>query len=140
MIVIDTNVVSEALRPEPDASVMDWLDRQHPTTLWISAVSWAELVLGVQQLPDGRRRDSLRAAMAEIVSLLFDDRFLEFDRDAADRYGSLVADAQRRGNSIAVADGQIAASALSRGFAVATRDTAPFLAAGVPVIDPWVSP
>jgi predicted nucleic acid-binding protein len=139
MIILDTNVVSEPMRSKADPAVVDWLDRQSPDTLFLTAVSLAELLVGIAALPQGRRRSGLDAALAELVDALFGDRIIDFDRPAAPAYARLVERARAAGRPISVADGQIAAIAAVHGFTIATRDTAPFLAAGVPVIDPWTT-
>jgi len=139
MIVVDTNVISEPLKPDANPAVAAWLDRQAPETLYLTATNLSEILYGVAALPDGKRKRGMSAAMQELLAELFDDRFLSFDRDSAVAYALLVSRAIAKGFSISVADGQIAAMAAVRGFAVATRDTAPFLAAGVLVINPWVS-
>ena len=137
MIILDTNVVSEALNSLPDTRVIDWLDRQEPETLFLTATSLAELLTGVEYLPDGRRKKGLADNMSALIARLFEDRVLGFEKNAAAIYAALVASAKTRGKTIAVADGQIAAIAALQGFSVATRDVAPFTAAGVPVINPW---
>ena len=137
MILLDTNVVSEAMRPKPDRNVLEWLDAQAAETLFLSAVSLAELLLGIQSLPTGKRRRALAAALAEQVVALFAGRIVPFDLPAAQSYSEIVRRARRSGHAIAVADAQIAAIAASRHFSVATRDEAPFRAAGVEVLNPW---
>jgi predicted nucleic acid-binding protein len=137
VIVLDTNVVSEPLRPVPAPQVLAWLDRQSPATLYLTAVNVAELMDGVARLPDGRRRADLEAALATRVLPLFSGRVLPFDEAAAFSFARLHARSREHGHSLGLADAYIAAIAASRGFAVATRDTAPFVAAGVEVIDPW---
>lgn len=139
MIILDTNVVSEPMRPAGSPAVLDWLDRQAASTLFLTATSLSELMLGVEILPAGRRRDELRAGLAELLDTLFDSRILPFDAAAAHAFARLVAQARSAGRAISVADGQIAAIATAHGFRVATRDRAPFEAAGVPVIDPWAA-
>lgn len=136
MIVVDTNVISESIRTDPDPSVRAWLNRQVPSTLYVSTVTVAELLTGVEMLADGNRKDVLRAAVAEVLHL-FDGRVLAFDVEAAYALAAIAATTRSAGRPVSMADGQIAATALSRGFEVATRDTTPFVAAGVPVIDPW---
>ncbi len=138
MIILDTNVISEPMRPKGDPAVRAWLDEQAAETLYLTATSLSELLLGVELLPDGARKEGLGAALAELVAALFEARVLPFDREAAMVYAPLVGRARALGQAISVADGQIAAIAAAHGFAVATRDTGPFEAAGVPVIDPWV--
>ena len=137
MIIVDTNVVSEPMKAGADPAVAAWLDRQAAETLYLTAVNLAELLVGVETLPAGRRKSGLRAGLAELVTSLFGPRILPFDAEAAKTYATLVARARSAGHVIAVADGQIAAIAATHGFMVATRDVAPFEAAGVKVIDPW---
>jgi toxin FitB len=137
VIILDTNVVSEPMRRQGDPTVAAWLDRQVAETLYLTSISLAELLVGVQLLPAGRRRDGIDAALRKLLSDLFGSRMLPFDERAAIAYATLVMRARAMGQAISVADGQIAAIALANGFAVATRDTAPFLAAGASVIDPW---
>jgi len=139
VILLDTNVVCEAMRPKPDQNVLAWLDAQAAETLYLSTVSLAELLLGIESLPAGKRREVLAAALAEQVIALFGERIVPFDFAAAQTYARIVTRARRRGHPIAVADAQIAATAASRHSAVATRDEAPFRAAGVPVINPWIA-
>ncbi|MBN9560404.1 MAG: type II toxin-antitoxin system VapC family toxin [Alphaproteobacteria bacterium] len=137
MIVLDTNIVSEPMRPSGNPAVQAWLDRQVAETLYLTATSLAELLVGVALLPAGKRKEGLGAALADLIEALFGPRVLAFDRQAAREYASLVSRTRAGGHVIAVADGQIAAIAIAHGFSVATRDTAPFIAAGVPVINPW---
>lgn len=137
MIILDTNVVSEPMRPNGDPAVQAWLDRQTAESLYLTATSFAELLLGVEILPEGKRKKGLAAAVAEMVVALFGTRILSFDEPAARHYASLVGGARAAGRVVSVADGQIAAIASAHGFAVATRDTSPFQAVGVPVINPW---
>ncbi|VXB34529.1 type II toxin-antitoxin system VapC family toxin [Aeromicrobium sp. 9AM] len=139
MIVVDTNVISEPLRKGHEQRVRDWLNRQAPETLYLSAVTVAELTLGVELLSDGRRKDDLRGAVRSLIAETFRGRVLAFDGAVAQAYASLVADARMRGRSISFADGQIAATASHHSFAVATRDTSPFEACGLTVINPWTA-
>ena len=137
MIVLDTNVISEPLKHRPDARVMAWLVAQEPEALYLAATSLSELLVGIEILPAGKPKHAMMAAVQQTLDRLFADRFLSFDREAAVTSSLLASRASARGYSISVADCQIAAIAAVHGFAVATRDTAPFLAAGVPVINPW---
>jgi len=138
VILLDTNVVSEAMRPQPDRNVLAWLDAQVAESLYLSTVSLAELLLGIESLPAGKRRRALAAALDEHIIALFGERIVPFDLKAAELYAKIVTRARRHGHPMAVADAQIAATAASRQFGVATRDVAPFQAAGVPVINPWI--
>lgn len=139
MILLDTNVVSEPMRPNPDRKVLAWLDAQAAESLYLATVSLAELRLGIESLPAGKRRKALASALHEQVIALFGERIVPFDLGAAETYAQVVTRARRHGHPIAVADAQIAAIAASRQFTVATRDEAPFQAAGVPVINPWTA-
>ncbi len=136
MIVVDTNVVSEAMKPEPHPAVRAWLNEQAAETLYLSSVTLAELLFGIAVLPAGKRKDMLEKALDGLTGL-FRDRVLPFDADTARRYAELAVKAKAKGRGFPTPDGYIAAIAASRGFIVASRDTAPYEAAGVPVIDPW---
>ncbi len=136
MILLDTNVVSEAMKPEPDEAVRAWLDEQAAETLFLSSVTVAELMFGIGALPDGKRKDKLTDAVEGVMEL-FADRILPFDTDAARHYAELAVKARAAGKGFPTPDGYIAAIAASRGFVVATRDTSAFDAAGLEVIDPW---
>ncbi|MBV1704736.1 MAG: type II toxin-antitoxin system VapC family toxin [Hyphomicrobiales bacterium] len=135
MILLDTNVVSEAMRPQPAGAVRVWLDDQDAETLYLSSVTVAELTFGVGALPKERRKDALTSALDGALKL-FGTRILPFDLDAARHYGDIAVRARAAGKGFPVPDGYIAAIAASRGFAVATRDAGPFVAAGLAVIDP----
>jgi hypothetical protein len=139
VIVLDTNVVSEPLKPAGEPAVLAWLDQQNIETLFLTAISLAELRYGVAALPDGRRRRGLGAALEGRIVALFGPRVLCFDSAAADAYALIRTRAKAAGRTIAAADGYIAATAAAHGFTVATRDTAPFEAAGLPVINPWTA-
>jgi toxin FitB len=137
VIILDTNVVSEPMKPDGDRGVQAWLDEQIAETLYLTSISLSELLLGVEVLPDGKRKVGLAAALGELLVALFGERVLPFDQQAATMYASRVSRARAAGRAISMADGQIAAIAAVHGFTVATRDTAAFVAAGVPVVNPW---
>ena len=137
MILVDTNVISEPLRRAPEARVIAWIDAQPLETLYLSAITVAELRFGVASLPAGKRRDGLHESLERQVLPLFASRVLPFDLAASQAYAELMAKARTAGLAIGNADGYIAATAAANGMLVATRDTVPFEAAGVPVIDPW---
>lgn len=137
MILIDTNVISEPLRKAPEARVIGWIDAQPLETLYLSAVTVAELRFGVASLPPGKRRNGLQESLERQVLPLFAGRVLAFDMTVSQFYAELMAKARAAGLAIATADGYIAATAAAHGMPVATRDAAPFEAAGVPVINPW---
>lgn len=137
MIILDTNVISEPIRPEPDTQVVNWLNRQHDGALCTTTVNVMELRFGLERLPDGKRKADLRTALDFTLSRLVGSRILPFDLAAADEAARIAALTEATGRKTGVADGQIAAIAIIRGFAIATRDTGPFQVAGVAVIDPW---
>jgi hypothetical protein len=137
VILLDTDVVSEPLKPRPDAAVLRWLDAQVVETLFLPAIGLAELHFGVAALPEGRRKRELGEQLDRRVLALFEGRVLPFDAAAAAAHAQLRARARRLGQAIPIVDGYIAAIALAHGLVVATRDVAPFAAAGLPVIDPW---
>lgn len=136
MILLDTNVISEAMKPEPNPAVRDWLDEQIAETLYISSVTVAELMFGVGALPDGRRKQRLSAALDGLLGL-FEGRILAFNTEAARRYANLAVAARKDGKGFPTPDGYIAAIAAAHSFAVASRDTSAFKAAGLPIINPW---
>jgi predicted nucleic acid-binding protein len=139
LILLDTNVVSEPLSARPHPEVLAWIDAQASGTLFLSAVSVAEILFGVTRLPEGRRKNQLRASAEELLAL-FATVTLAFDEAAARRFAALAALARESGQAFPTADGYIAAIASVHGLAVATRDSGPFLAAGLTVINPWRHP
>ena len=137
MIILDTNVISEPMKPNSNPAVTAWLDRQLAKTLYLTATSFSELLVGIEILPDDKRKQELITALKELIIKLFGPRILPFDQQAAIAYAPLIGRAKLKGQSISVADGQIAAIASVHGFTIATRDVAPFVAAEVPIINPW---
>ena len=138
MILLDTNVVSEPLRPAPDHRVVAWIDAPALETLFLSAITVAELRAGVALLPAGKRRAGLQESLETRVLPLFAGRVLPFDLGCTQAYAELRAKARAAGLAITSADGYIAAIAAANGLVVATRDTGRFKAAGVTVINPWL--
>jgi predicted nucleic acid-binding protein len=138
MILLDTNVVSEAMKPEPDPAIRNWLDEQTAETLYLSSVTVAELMFGIGTLPKGKRKDKLTAALDGVLTL-FADRILPFDMNAACHYADLAVKARAAGRGFPTPDGYIAAIAASHDFAVASRDSSAFTAVGLTVIDPWTA-
>ena len=136
MIILDTNVVSEAMKPEPNPAVRAWLNDQAAETLYLSSVTLAELLFGIAALPSGKRKEMLALTLEGLMGL-FKDRVLPFDVEAARHYADLAVVAKVSGRGFPTPDGYIAAIAASRGFIVASRDTAPYEAARVTVINPW---
>ena len=136
MIVLDTNVVSEAMQAQPTPAVRAWLDAQVAETLYLSSITLAEMLFGIGTLPVGRRKDAMTKTLDGLLDL-FADRVLAFDADAVRSYAELAVAARAAGKGFSLADGYIAAIARARGFIVATRDVAPFQALGITVINPW---
>ena len=137
MIILDTHVVSEPLKPLPHQGVVDWLNAQAPASLFITSINLAELLAGVETMPQGKRRDALAQALANQVGALFEDRVLHFDTRAAQCFAPSMSGAQAQGNPVGFADCAIAAIAKTHGFIVATRNAHDFLGTGVEVINPW---
>ena len=137
MILIDTNVISELWKPGPDSNVLAWIDAQTIETLYLSAITVAELRYGLAMMPDGKRRTIYQERLEREVLPTFAGRVLAFDLDTSKTYAELMARARAEGKAIAKADGYIAATAAMHGLIVATRDTSPFEAGGLVVIDPW---
>src|ERR1700722_2076243 len=120
MIVLDTNVLSEPMRADGNPVITAWLDRQIAETLYLTTVSLAELLLGIELMPLGMRRSRLEARIGEIIDAFGERRMLVFDARSARLFTVLVARARAAGHAIAVADGQTAAIAAEHGFSVAT--------------------
>ncbi|GBQ47421.1 MULTISPECIES: type II toxin-antitoxin system VapC family toxin [Komagataeibacter] len=137
MILLDTNVISEPWKPVPEPRVLAWIDAQAIETLFLSAVTVAELRFGIGAMPAGRRQTVLQERLEQDVLPLFEGRILSFDLGASQAYAELMVRARCEGRAIGKADGYIAATAASRGYAVASRDVSPFEAAGVRVLNPW---
>jgi predicted nucleic acid-binding protein len=137
MILLDTNVVSEPLRQAPEARVIEWIDAQPMETLFLSAITVAELRAGVAMLPGGKRRSGLHESLEKRILPLFVGRVLPFDLGATPAYAALLAKARGVGFAISTADGYIAAIAAANGLSGATRDARAFEAAGAKVINPW---
>jgi len=137
MIVLDTNIISELWKIKPEQNVIAWVDSQTVETLYLSAITVAELRFGIATIPKGKRKSIYEDRLENQVLAIFSDRILPFDLAASKTYSDLMARAQQNGLAIGKADGYIAAIALVNKMAVATRDTSPFLAAGLNVINPW---
>jgi predicted nucleic acid-binding protein len=136
VIILDTNVVSEMMRANPDASVLGWLDAQPAEAMYLTSITLAELHFGVAAMPASRRRDRLDGFVAGLEARM-QERTLPFDAKAARHHARLAVLARRRGRGFPLPDAYIAGIADARGFAIATRDTAPFRAVGLEVINPW---
>jgi toxin FitB len=139
MIILDTNVVSEPMKPTPDPRVDAWLNDQLAETMFFTSVGLAELLVGMELLPDGKRKSTLLAKVDRITNVLFADRVLPFDNSAAIKMAQINKVALSVGYNVTFADAQIAAIAALHGYSVATRDEGPFRAMGLAVINPWTA-
>lgn len=139
MILLDTDVISEPWKPTPDIAVLAWLDAQAVETLFISAISIAELRFGIASLPSGKRQTVLHDRLESEVLPHFDGRILPFNVNTSQFYAELMAGGRVSGKAIGKADGYIAATAAENRLVVATRDISPFQAAGLKVINPWIA-
>lgn len=137
MVVLDTNVVSELIRPSPSPVVQAWVAGQEAKNLFFSAVSEAELRYGLETMPEGRRRNALAVEVEGMLREDFIGRILPFDSEAARSYAKIAADCRTSGRPVSLTDCQIAAIAHSRGMAVATRNIRDFAGMGIKLIDPW---
>ena len=138
MIVLDTNVVSELMRPAPSEAVLAWFAAQDAADLYLSAIAEAELRRGAAMLPAGKWRDQLLVVMDAMIAEDFAGRILPFDSAAAQAFVLVSLERRAAGRPISFADGQIAATARAQGAAIATRNTADFAGCGIAVIDPWM--
>lgn len=140
MILLDTNVLSELMRPAPDTKVVRWLDAWLEGEVWISAVTVAEIQLGISLLPGGKRKDLLLEIAKQMFQEDFSGRCLPFDCEAAGEYAQIAAARNKQGHPISVEDAQIAAIARTAGLSLATRNTKDFSGiSGLKLIDPWAA-
>jgi hypothetical protein len=137
MILLDTNVVSELMRPEPDQAVLRWFANQASIDLYLSAIAEAELRRGAAMLPEGKRRARLMAEIDAMIAEDFAGRILPFDSAAASAFVLVFLERRAAGRPISFADCQIAATARAHGAAMATRNITDFAGCGIAVIDPW---
>ena len=138
--LLDTNVLSELMRPAPEEHVVAWFGRHVAHPMWTSAVTQAEILSGIALLPEGKRRDALARTAEQLFAEDMAGRCLPFDTAAAKHYALLVAQRRRQGLPIATEDGQIAAIALAAGLCVLTRNTKDFAGIeGLTVVNPWQS-
>lgn len=137
MILLDTHVVSELMRPAPSEAVLAWFAAQDAADLYLSAIGEAELRRGAAMLPAGKRRDQLMATIDAMIAEDFAGRILPFNSAAAQAFVLVFLERRAAGRPISFADGQIAATARAQGAAIATRNTADFAGCGIAVIDPW---
>lgn len=137
MILLDTNVVSEAMRRSPNARVLDWLNSCKSSSLHVSSITIAEISYGISALRAGKRRSALMSRFKAFLDQGFLDRILSFDDPAARLYGELMAHRKSLGRPMSILDGQIAAIAQLHGMRVATRDMGGFEETGIDLVNPW---
>jgi predicted nucleic acid-binding protein len=137
MIVLDTNVISELMRPGPHPAVLSWVAAQPRATLYTTGINQAEILYGIAMLPEGRRRTALGVAAQAMFAEDLAGRVLAFNSAAAVHYAQIVTTRRRMGNPIEAFDALIAATALAAGADVATRDISGFASCGLTLIDPW---
>jgi predicted nucleic acid-binding protein len=139
MIVLDTNVLSEFMRTEPESRVLAWVDAQPAMELAVSAVTVAEIFHGIARLPSGKRKQKLEAHAMAMFEEDFAGRILSFDAHAAVEYATLVADCESKGRAVSMADAQVAAICRTHGLPIATRNVKDFEFSGVEMINPWAA-
>jgi toxin FitB len=137
MIILDTNIVAEMMKEAPAPTVVAWLNDQPAPTLFLSSITLGEIAYGLRVLPQGRRRRQLEEGFEKVVAEGFAGRILAFDEGAARQYGEVMGRRKEIGRPLATLDGQIAAIARARGYAVATRNTRDFVECGVEVLNPF---
>jgi predicted nucleic acid-binding protein len=137
MIILDTNVLSEVMRPAPSVRVLEWLAKESALTVFTTTIAMAEILYGIELLQKGRRRAALTSAAEAMFEEAFAGRILSFDNDAARAFPKIAAARRGSGRPITRFDAQIAAIARSRGAAIATRNTGDFEECGVTVVNPW---
>lgn len=138
-IILDTNVLSELMRPQPDAAVIDWFAKQRDVFFYVTAITVAEILLGISLLPAGKRKDALATAAETMFSEDFADRCLPFDASCAANYAALTTERRASGKPITVEEAQIAAIALANNFALATRNLRDFTdISGLRLVNLWL--
>lgn len=138
IVVLDTNVVSEVMRPVPDPAVLEWVNAQQAGELYLTSMTTAELLYGVARLPAGRRREQLAEKVGRLVDELFEGRILPFDSDASIDYARIASVRESAGSPIGSADAVIAATASAAGADIlATRNVSDFAGTGLSVVNPW---
>ncbi|MBP2297776.1 type II toxin-antitoxin system VapC family toxin [Azospirillum picis] len=137
MIILDTNILSELMRPNPSDKVAGWVARHRAADLYTTSVTQAEILYGLALLPEGKRRSDLLTAAAQMFADDFSGRVLPFDGAASEAFAPIAAGRRRAGRPTGTFDAQIASIARSHGASVATRNVADFRDCGIPVINPW---
>lgn len=139
MTILDTNVISELMKIVPSPAVLAWTGTHAPEDLFISTISMAEILFGIELLPKSKRRDGLLQEAEVTFAKDFADRILPFDEQAARAFGPLFAARRQQGRPMGLADAQIASTAMARGAVLATRNTGDFEDCGLNLVNPWQS-
>lgn len=137
MIILDTNVVSEAMKTSSNPDVVTWLEHQDVDSVAITSITMAEVLEGIERLPTGRRRAALEERFREFLADILDDRVLSFDRGAAEQFARITALRRKMGRPTSALDAMVLAIAADTGSTIATRNVADFERCGVPVVNPW---
>ncbi|WP_299881632.1 type II toxin-antitoxin system VapC family toxin [uncultured Cocleimonas sp.] len=137
MILLDTNIVSEMMRPDPNSNVISWLNEQQTPQLFLSSITIAEVGYGLYVLPEGKRKQQLQLRFEQFTKKAFSYRILDFTEQAAKNFARVMGDKHQAGRPMSVPDGQIAAIALANGFALATRNIKDFEDCGVELLNPF---
>jgi toxin FitB len=137
MIIVDTNIVAEMMKPSPDPSVVSWLNDQESAALFLTTVTIGEIGFGLEILPRGKRRLHLEQGFERVIAEAFMGRILVFDEEASRHYGVVMGRRRVIGRPLSIQDGQIASIARAKGFAVATRNVRDFVECGVEVVNPF---
>lgn len=135
--LVDTNVISEFIKPQPDSRVIRWLDAADPASLYVSVVTLGEIRLGIEDMPAGKRRSALEEWFQEGLPDWFDSNLLPVTKAIADRWGRLTIAAKKQGRAITTADGLIAATAIEHHLAIVTRNISDFAKCGAVIVNPW---
>lgn len=137
MILVDTNVISELMRPTPSSAVISWIDEQETINLFISTITIAEITYGIRVMPKGKKREKIQTAFSRAIDEVFAYRIISFDNEAAYAYGEIMGRRKELGHPMSVIDGQIAAIAATHHFSIATRNIKDFQACNLRLINPW---
>jgi predicted nucleic acid-binding protein len=135
--LVDTNVISEFIKPQPDSNVMKWLEAADPESLFVSVVTFGEIKLGIEDLTASKRRTELEQWLEQGLPDWFESNLLPVTKAVAERWGRLTIDAKKKGISITMADGLIAATAAEHGLTIVTRNVKDFAGTGAAIINPW---
>ena len=135
--LLDTNIISELVKPQPEANVTGWVENTDESLLYLSVLTLGEIRRGIAALPQSRRRATLEAWLDKDLRARFDGRILVIDQEVADRWGLLTAAARNSGIVLPVIDGLLAATALEHNLTLVTRDTGQIPSMGVAVFNPW---